>query len=269
MISAGRQRFAVHRAKSPGVVPWRDYGVDGVLESTGIFTRRAALDEYHEAGVPRVLVSGPAPEADFTVVYGVNHAGLAAAHRSVSNASCTTNCLAPLVKVLHEKFILAEAFMTTVHTYTNSQTLLDAPVGRMRRNRAAALNIIPTSTSADHVLEQVYPAARGRVRSLAMRVPAASVSLCDLTARLENPPASAEALHAAFSEAAAGPLRGVLAVEDAPLVSCDFRGNPHSSIVDAGLTQLRGGLAKVVAWYDNEWGYVCRLLDVLRAWPRD
>ncbi len=267
-LSIGGRAIAAHCEKSPREVPWGDYGVDAVLDATGVFNNsREALEGYLEAGAPRVLVSAPAKAADLTVVYGVNHQKISGEHRIVSNASCTTNCLAPVLKVLDETWSVESALMTTVHCYTSGQALVDAPrKGKLRRSRAAALSVVPTTTGAGKAIGLVMPSMKGKIDAIALRVPTASVSLIDLVALVKNPPPDAETLVSALEEAAREELRGVLAVERAELVSVDFKGSPYSSIVDALMCSVCGSQVKVIAWYDNEWGYISRLLDVLRYW---
>lgn len=266
-LSIGGRAIAAHREKSPREVPWGDYGVDAVLDATGVFNNsREALEGFLEAGAQRVLVSAPAKAADLTVVYGVNHKEIRGEHRIVSNASCTTNCLAPVLKVLDETWSVESALMTTVHCYTSGQALVDAPRGKLRRSRAAALSLVPTTTGAGKAIGLVMPSMKGKIDAIAVRVPTASVSLIDLVALVAKPPPDAETLVSAFEEAAREKLRGVLAVERAELVSVDFKGSPYSAIVDAAMCSTCGSQVKVIAWYDNEWGYVARLMDVLRYW---
>jgi glyceraldehyde 3-phosphate dehydrogenase len=266
-LSVGGRTIASHREKTPRDVPWGDYGVDGVLDATGVFhNSREALEGCLEAGARRVLVSAPAKAADLTVVYGVNHKEIRGEHRIVSNASCTTNCLAPVLKVLDETWGVESALMTTVHCYTSGQALVDAPRGKMRRNRAAALSLVPTTTGAGKAIGLVMPSMKGKIDAIAVRVPTATVSLIDLVALVAKPPKDAETLVSALDEAAREKLRGILAVERAELVSVDFKGSTYSSIVDAPMCSTCGSQVKVVAWYDNEWGYVARLMDVMRYW---
>lgn len=257
-------RVQVLSERDPAALPWGRLRAEVVVESTGIFTRRADAAKHLAAGARKVIVSAPAKGEDLTVVMGVNEDRYdPASHHILSNASCTTNCLAPVVKVLHESFGLRKGVMTTVHSYTNDQRLLDLPHSDLRRARAAGLNMIPTSTGAARAVTKVLPELEGRLDGIAVRVPTPNVSLTDLTAFLERP-ASAEAVNAALSEAAEGPLRGVLEVSTEPLVSVDFQGNPHSSIVDAPFTKVVDGDAvKILAWYDNEWGFSCRVRDLI------
>lgn len=261
----GRREFAVLSERDPAALGWGARGVEVVVESTGLFTERAAAARHLEAGARKVIVSAPAKGEDLTVVMGVNEEAYdPAKHHLLSNASCTTNCLAPVVKVLHREFGLEKGVMTTVHSYTNDQRLLDLPHSDLRRARAAGMNLIPTSTGAARAVSRVLPELEGRLDGMAVRVPTPNVSLTDLTAVLSRP-AAAEEVNAALKQAAEGPLRGILQVTEEPLVSVDFMGNPHSSIVDAPFTKVVGGDAvKVLAWYDNEWGFSCRVKDLIR-----
>ena len=262
---AGRREFTVLSERDPAALGWGARGVEVVVESTGLFTKRAAAARHLEAGARKVIVSAPAQGEDLTVVMGVNEEAYdPEAHHLLSNASCTTNCLAPVVKVLHREFGLEKGVMTTVHSYTNDQRLLDLPHSDLRRARAAGVNLIPTSTGAARAVSRVLPELEGRLDGIAVRVPTPNVSLTDLTAVLSRA-ASAEEVNAALTAAAEGPLRGILQVSEEPLVSVDFMGNPHSSIVDAPFTKVVGGDAvKVLAWYDNEWGFSCRVKDLIR-----
>ena len=264
-ISVDGDIFKVLAQKDPGQLPWKDLGVDVVFEGTGRFTKRDDAAKHIAAGAKRVIITAPATKPDVTVVMGVNHESYdAAKHQIVSNASCTTNCLAPVAKVLHESFGIKSAWMTTVHAYTNDQNLLDLPHKDLRRARAAALSIIPTTTGAASAVGEVLPALKGRLDGIAMRVPTPNVSVVDLNAILEKN-ATAEEINAAFKTAADGPLKGILEYVTAPLVSIDFRGNPHSAMLDVAYTKVQdGNFAKVMAWYDNEWGYSSRCVDLLR-----
>jgi glyceraldehyde 3-phosphate dehydrogenase len=264
-ISVDGDSFKVLAQKDPGQLPWKDLGVDIVFEGTGRFTKRDDAAKHIEAGAKRVIITAPATKPDVTVVMGVNHENYdPAKHQIISNASCTTNCLAPVAKVLHESFGIKSAWMTTVHAYTNDQNLLDLPHKDLRRARAAALSIIPTTTGAASAVGEVLPALKGRLDGIAMRVPTPNVSVVDLNAILEKN-ATAEELNAAFKAAADGPLKGILEYVTAPLVSIDFRGNPHSAMLDVAYTKVQdGNFAKVMAWYDNEWGYSNRCVDLLR-----
>ncbi len=264
-ISVDGDSFKVLAQKDPGQLPWKDLGVDVVFEGTGRFTKRDDAAKHITAGAKRVIITAPATKPDVMVVMGVNHESYdPAKHQIISNASCTTNCLAPVAKVLHESFGIKSAWMTTVHAYTNDQNLLDLPHKDLRRARAAALSIIPTTTGAASAVGEVLPALKGRLDGIAMRVPTPNVSVVDLNAILEKN-ATAEELNAAFKTAADGPLKGILEYVTAPLVSIDFRGNPHSAMLDAAYTKVQdGNFAKVMAWYDNEWGYSSRCVDLLR-----
>src|ERR1043165_1899534 len=250
--------------KDPGQLPWKDLGVDIVLESTGRFTDASAARKHIDCGAKKVLISAPAKGEDITIVMGVNDDKYdSAKHTIVSNASCTTNCLVPMVKVVRDNFGFKHGSMVTIHSYTNDQQILDLPHKDLRRARAAALSIIPTTTGAAKATSLVIPEVKGKLDGMAIRVPTPNVSLVDLTARLERK-ATAQEVNEAFRAAAAGPLKGILAVSDEPLVSCDFNGDLHSSTVDAPLTTATGDLVKVMAWYDNEMGYSQRLLDLAR-----
>ena len=264
-IVAGGESFKVLKERDPAKLPWKELGVEIVIESTGLFTKREDATKHLEAGAKKVIISAPAKGEDFTVVMGVNHDKYDPAnHHLISNASCTTNCLAPLVKVLHDEFGLTKGIMTTIHSYTNDQKLLDLPHKDLRRARAAALSMIPTTTGAALAVARVLPELEGRLDGISVRVPTPNVSLTDLTAVLEKD-ASADDVNAAFQKAANGDLKGILAYSEDPLVSADFKGNPHSSIVDAPFTKVVGGnTVKVLSWYDNEWGFSCRVKDLIR-----
>jgi len=262
-IHVAGEALKVLSVKDPSALPWKELGVDIVFESTGRFTDRDAAAKHLAAGAKKVIITAPAKGPDVTLVMGVNADKYdPAKHHIISNASCTTNCLAPVAKVLHEHFGIVRGWMTTVHSYTNDQNLLDLPHKDLRRARAAALSIIPTSTGAASALGEVLPELKGKLDGIAMRVPTANVSVVDLVVQL-NKKTSAEDVNAAFKKAASGSLMGILAVEDAPLVSIDFRGNGHSSIVDSGYTKVMDGdFAKVMSWYDNECGYSSRCVDL-------
>jgi glyceraldehyde 3-phosphate dehydrogenase len=254
----------VFSEKDPARLPWGDHGVDIVIESTGRFTNREDAAKHLDGGAKKVIISAPAKNEDITIVYGVNHEKYdAGSHHVVSNASCTTNCLVPVVKVLLDGFGFRRGQMTTVHSYTNDQQILDLPHKDLRRARAAGVSIIPTTTGAAKATSLVIPELKGKIDGFAMRVPTPNVSIVDLTAELERE-ATAEQINDALRAAAEGAMKGVLAVEEAPLVSVDFMGNPHSAIVDALSTNVVAGLSKVVAWYDNEWGYSTRCIDLAR-----
>ena len=256
-------RFLSH--KDPAELPWKDLGVDLVVESTGLFTDAVkARVHIDKGGARKVIISAPATNQDYTVVMGVNHKGYdPARHNVISNASCTTNCFVPLAKVLHDSFGIERGMMTTIHAYTADQKLQDLPHKDLRRARAAADNIIPTSTGANRAVAEVIPELAGKFAGISFRVPILDVSVVDLTAQLGKS-TTAEDINAAFEEAASGDLRGILAVSHEELVSSDFKSDPHSSIVDAPSTAVLGGdWAKVVSWYDNEWGFSCRMVDLI------
>jgi glyceraldehyde 3-phosphate dehydrogenase len=259
----GREvKFMSH--KDPADLPWKDLGVDVVIESTGLFTDATkARVHIDKGGARKVIISAPATNQDYTVVMGVNHKGYdSRKHSVVSNASCTTNCFVPLAKVLHDSFGIERGMMTTIHAYTADQKLQDLLHKDLRRARAAADNIIPTSTGANRAVAEVLPELAGKFAGMAFRVPILDVSVVDLTVQLGRA-TTAEEINAAFDEAASGELRGILAVSHEELVSSDFMHNPHSSIVDAPATLILGGeWAKVVSWYDNEWGFSCRMVDL-------
>jgi glyceraldehyde 3-phosphate dehydrogenase len=239
--------------------------VDVVFESTGIFTDRDSAAKHLTAGAKKVVITAPAKKPDITMVLGVNDGTYdAGKHQIISNASCTTNCLAPIAKVLHESFVIKKGWMTTVHSYTNDQQLLDLPHKDLRRARAAALSIIPTTTGAALAVGEVLPELKGKLDGIAMRVPTPNVSVVDLAVMVDKK-TSKEEVNAAFKTAADGPLKGILQYVEAPLVSIDFRGNDHSSILDAPYTSVMDGdFVKVLSWYDNEWGYSSRCVDLLR-----
>jgi glyceraldehyde 3-phosphate dehydrogenase len=250
--------------RDPSKIRWSDYGVEVVIESTGLFTEGPKAAAHFEGGAKKVIISAPAKGEDITIVLGVNEDKYdPAKHRVLSNASCTTNCIAPVVKVLHQNFGVSKGLMTTVHAYTNDQRILDMFHKDLRRARSAALNIVPTTTGAARAVTLVIPELQGKLHGMALRIPVPTVSLCDFVADLEKE-ATADELNQAFRAAAEGPLKGILEYCDEPLVSTDFRGNPASSIVDAASTMVLGGnMVKVLAWYDNEWGYSCRLGDLI------
>jgi glyceraldehyde 3-phosphate dehydrogenase len=264
-ISVDGDDFKVLSIKDPAQLPWRDLGVDVVFESTGKFTKREDVEKHLAAGAKKVIVTAPAKGPDATLVVGVNEEKYdPSKHRIISNASCTTNCLAPFAKVLHDRFGIRKGWMTTIHAYTNDQNLLDLPHRDLRRARAAALSIIPTTTGAASALGEVIPELKGRLDGIAMRVPTPNVSVVDLAVIVDRK-TTAEEVNAAFREAAEGRLKGILGVSDVPLVSIDFRGDSRSSIVDAPYTKvLDGDFVKVLSWYDNEWGYSCRCIDLVR-----
>jgi glyceraldehyde 3-phosphate dehydrogenase (phosphorylating) len=264
-ITVNKDEFQVLSVKDPAQLPWKDLGVDFVFESTGLFTDRDAAAKHLTAGAKKVVITAPAKKPDITVVLGVNADRYEPSkHHIISNASCTTNCLAPVAKVLHETFGIRKGWMTTVHSYTNDQNLLDLPHKDLRRARAAAMSIIPTTTGAATAVGEVLPELKGRLDGIAMRVPTPNVSVVDLAAVVERK-TSAEEVNAAFKAAADGTLKGILEYVTSPLVSIDFRGNPHSSSLDAQYTSVMDGdFVKVLSWYDNEWGYSSRCVDLLR-----
>ncbi|MGC6426748.1 MAG: type I glyceraldehyde-3-phosphate dehydrogenase [Akkermansiaceae bacterium] len=250
--------------RDPAALPWAEWNVDVVLESTGFFTDRAGAQKHIDAGAKKVLISAPASDPDLTMCLGINdNLYDAEKHNIVSNASCTTNCLAPLAKVLNDKWGLKRGFMSTIHSYTGDQRLLDTPHGDLRRARAAAVNIVPSSTGAARAIGLVIPELNGKLNGGAFRVPTPTGSLTDLVAELDSD-VTAEEVNAAFKEAADGPLKGVLKYSEDPLVLQDIVGDPHSSVYDAGLTTvIEGNMVKVCSWYDNEWGYSNRAADAL------
>ncbi len=250
--------------KDPAELPWKDLKIDVAIESTGLFLDKANAGKHMAAGAKKVVISAPAKDPDATFVIGVNeHTYDPAKHHIVSNASCTTNCLAPMAKVLHENFGIVHGLMNTIHSYTNDQKLLDLPHKDLRRARAAALSIIPTSTGAAKAVSLVLPELKGKLDGMSLRVPTPNVSVVDLVCEVSKKTTAAD-VNAALKEAANGKLKGILQFEESPLVSIDFKGNPHSSIVDAALTSvMEGTMVKVISWYDNEWGYSCRLRDLI------
>ena len=257
------KKVKVVAERDPGKIPWKDLGVDIVVESTGLFTDAEKASAHLKGGAKKVIISAPSKGEDFMVVLGVNEDKYdPAKHTIISNASCTTNCIAPVVKVLHQSFGVSRGLMSTIHSYTNDQRILDMFHSDLRRARTAAQNIIPTTTGAAKAVTQVMPELQGRIHGMAFRVPTPTVSLCDLVADLERE-ASVEEINSAFRAAADGELKGILEYCDEPLVSMDFKGNPASSILDSMSTMIIGGnMVKVLSWYDNEWGYSCRLADL-------
>jgi glyceraldehyde 3-phosphate dehydrogenase len=254
----------VFAEKDPAALPWGDLGVDIVIESTGRFTSKADAEKHIQGGAKKVIISAPAKNEDITIVLGVNQDKYDPAnHHVVSNASCTTNCLAPVVKVLLDEFGFRRGLMTTVHAYTNDQNILDLPHKDLRRARAAGMSIIPTTTGAAKATSLVIPEVKGKIDGVAFRVPTPDVSVVDLTAELEKE-VTAQQVNDALRAASEGRMKGILGYEETELVSIDFTGNPHSSIVDAPSTSVLDGLVKVIAWYDNEWGYSCRCVDLAR-----
>jgi glyceraldehyde 3-phosphate dehydrogenase len=249
--------------RDPAKLPWRDLGVQVVIESTGVFTEGPKAAAHIQAGAKKVLISAPAKQEDITIVLGVNEASYdPKKHHIISNASCTTNCLAPVAKIVNDRFGIVRGFMTTIHAYTGDQRLLDVGHRDLRRARAAAMNIVPTSTGAARAIGAVIPELTGKLDAFAIRVPTSTVSLIDLTVEVERETTTDE-LRGVFNEAAEGQLKGILGYSEEPLVSVDFKGDSRSSIVDAEYTQVMlGKMVKVVAWYDNEWGYSVRLVDL-------
>ena len=264
IVVDGRE-IRVLQVSDPATLPWKELGVDIVIESTGRFTEADKARAHLDAGAKKVLISAPAKKEDVTIVLGVNDDAYdPAKHHIISNASCTTNCLAPAAKVVHDGWTIKRGLMNTIHSYTNDQKILDVAHKDPRRARAAALNIIPTTTGAAKALALVIPDLKGKFDGFSLRVPTPTVSVVDFTAELERD-ASVEELNAAFRAAAAGPMKGILGVCDEPLVSSDFRGDARSSIIDAASTMSLGGsFVKVIAWYDNEWGYSCRVADLVK-----
>ncbi|HEY7286562.1 MAG TPA: type I glyceraldehyde-3-phosphate dehydrogenase [Vicinamibacterales bacterium] len=264
-IAVDGDTFKVLSLRDPAQLPWKELGVDVVFESTGLFTNRDAAAKHTAAGAKKVVITAPAKGPDITIVLGVNDDKYdPAKHQIISNASCTTNCLAPLAKVLHQSFGIKNGWMTTIHSYTNDQQLLDLPHKDLRRARAAALSMIPTTTGAASAVGEVLPELKGKLDGFAMRVPTPNVSVVDLAAML-NKTTSADDVNAALKAAAEGSLKGILAYSTEELVSIDFKGNANSSIVDAAYTKVMdGNFVKVLSWYDNEWGYSNRCVDLLR-----
>jgi len=263
-ITIGDKKIKVFATKDPAQIDWNSLGAEVVVESTGFFTDAKDASKHLHGSVKKVIISAPAKNEDVTIVLGVNDGAYdPAKHNIISNASCTTNCLAPVVKVLHDTFGILKGSMTTIHSYTNDQKVLDYPHKDLRRARAAALNMIPTTTGAAKAIGLVMPALKGKLDGYSMRVPTPDVSVVDLVALLAKP-TTAEAVNAALKAAAEGPMKGILAYTEDPVVSTDMLHNPNSSIVDGGMTKvLDGDLLKVISWYDNEWGYSCRVIDLI------
>jgi glyceraldehyde 3-phosphate dehydrogenase len=261
-ISVDGKILKVLTERDPKALPWGALGVDLVIESTGIFTDRDKAAMHLEGGAPLVIVSAPSNGADATIVYGVNHNDFKrGTHKVISNASCTTNCFVPMVKVLDDAFGVENGLMTTIHAYTGDQSLVDGPHSDLRRARGAAINIVPTSTGAARATSLVLESMKGKLDGTSLRVPVPTGSITDFVANLKKP-ASVDEINAAFKSAAAGPLKGILEYTDAPIVSSDIVTNPHSCIFDSDLTMSMGSLVKVLGWYDNEWGYSNRLVDL-------
>jgi glyceraldehyde 3-phosphate dehydrogenase len=263
-IRVGDQKIEFVSVKDPAELPWGDLGVDVAIESTGLFTKRDAAEKHLEAGAKKVVISAPATDPDLTVVLGVNDREYdPEQHHIVSNASCTTNCVAPVAKLLHEAYGIERGFMTTIHAYTNDQRTLDLPHKDLRRARAAAINLIPTSTGAARAIGVVMPELKGKVDGMSMRAPVPTGSIVDLVVQVEKE-TSKDAVNELFrAKADAGDLAGILLYTDEPIVSSDIVHSPYSSIFDSDLTMVNGNLVKVFAWYDNEWGYSCRLVDLV------
>jgi glyceraldehyde 3-phosphate dehydrogenase (phosphorylating) len=258
------KKITVLAEREPAKIPWKDYGVDIVIESTGLFTQASKAAAHLQGGAKKVIISAPAQEEDISIVLGVNEGQYdPAKHRIISNGSCTTNCIAPVIKVLHQNFSIVHGLMTTVHSYTNDQKILDVFHRDLRRARSAGTNIIPTTTGAARVVGVVIPELQGKLHGISLRVPTPVVSIVDFVADLKKK-VSAEEINTAFRKAADGELKGILEYCDQPLVSSDFKGNPASAIFDALSTMvIDGNMIKVLAWYDNEWGYSCRLADLV------
>jgi glyceraldehyde 3-phosphate dehydrogenase len=263
-ITVNGKSIRVFKTKDPADLDWSSLGIEVVVESTGLFTKAEDAKKHLKGTVKKVIITAPAKGEDITIVLGVNeHAYDPAKHHIISNASCTTNCLAPAAKVVHENFKILKGSMTTIHAYTNDQRILDLPHKDLRRARAAALSMIPTTTGAAKAIGLVIPELKGKLDGYAMRVPTPDVSVVDLVSLVEKP-TTAEEVNAALKKAAEGPMKGILQFVEEELVSKDFTGNPHSSMVDAGFTKvIDGNLVKVIAWYDNEWGYSCRVRDLI------
>lgn len=257
------KKIPLFSKRDPSELPWKDLNIDIVIESTGVFTDRDGAEKHITAGAKRVIISAPAKNPDATFVLGVNDGNFdPKKHFIISNASCTTNCLAPFAKILDEMFGIERGFMTTIHAYTNDQKILDLPHKDLRRARAAGLSLIPTSTGAAKAIGEVLPHLAGKLNGVAVRAPTPTVSVVDLVCAVKKAPKDATEVNNAFKKAAEGPMKGILAVEDQPLVSVDFKHNPNSSIIDSGLTMVSGNMVKVFSWYDNEWGYSVRTIEL-------
>lgn len=263
IVVDGRE-IRVYAEKNPADLPWKSLGVDYVVESTGIFTSKEKAEAHIKAGAKKVIISAPGKNEDITIVMGVNEGNYdPASHHVVSNASCTTNCLAPVAKVIVDNFGLVKGFMTTIHSYTNDQRILDLPHSDLRRARAAAMSMIPTTTGAAKAVSLVIPQVKGKLDGVAVRVPTPNVSVVDFVCQVEKN-TTTEEVNATLKAAAEGPMKGILSFCQEPLVSIDFMGNSHSSIVDADNTKVMdGNLVKIFSWYDNEWGYSCRCVDLI------
>jgi glyceraldehyde 3-phosphate dehydrogenase len=263
VMRAAGEEIRMLSERDPAALPWAELGVDVVLESTGIFTDREGAQKHLDAGAKKVVISAPATDPDITVVLGVNDDAYdPAAHDIISNASCTTNCVAPMAKILHEHGVIESGFMTTIHAYTNDQVILDFPHRDLRRARAAAINLIPTSTGAAKAIGIVLPELQGKVDGISVRAPVATGSLTDLVVSLGRE-TSVDDVNGAFRRASEAALAGILQYSEDPIVSTDVNGNPYSCIFDSKLTMVHGATVKVFGWYDNEWGYSCRLVDLI------
>ncbi len=263
-VRAGGEEIRWFSERDPGAIPWGDLGVDVVLESTGFFTKREGAQKHLDAGAKKVVISAPATEPDVTLVLGVNDDQYDRdAHHIVSNASCTTNCVAPMAKVLHDAFGIEQGFMTTIHAYTNDQRVLDLPHEDIRRARAAAINLIPTSTGAARAIGLVLPELKGKIDGMSMRAPVPTGSVTDLVCRVGRETSVDEVKEAFRTAASSGPLEGYLQYTEDPIVSTDIQRSPYSCIFDSQLTMVSGNMVKVFGWYDNEWGYSCRLVDLV------
>jgi glyceraldehyde 3-phosphate dehydrogenase len=261
VVDGKEMKVLAHR--DPAELPWADLGIDVAIESTGIFTKREGAQKHLDAGAKKVVISAPATDPDVTVVLGVNDGDYdAAQHHIISNASCTTNCVAPMAKILNDAFTVEQGFMTTIHAYTNDQRILDLPHEDLRRARAAAINLIPTSTGAARAIGLVLPQLKGKVDGMSMRAPVPTGSIVDFVVRVSRE-TSVEEVNAAFRAAADGPMKGILQYSEDPLVSSDIQQSPYSCIFDSELTMVTGTMVKVFGWYDNEWGYSCRLVDLV------
>jgi glyceraldehyde 3-phosphate dehydrogenase len=263
-ISVGGREIKLLSERDPAELPWADLGVDVAIESTGLFTNRPDAEKHLQAGAKKVVISAPATDPDMTIVLGVNDGEYdPEQHHILSNASCTTNCVAPVAKVLHEAYAIERGFMTTIHAYTNDQHILDLPHKDLRRARAAAINLIPTSTGAARAIGVVMPELKGKVDGMSMRAPVPTGSVVDLVVQLGSEPTVEEVNELFRSQADTGDLEGILQYTDEPIVSTDIVHSSYSSIFDSGLTMANGNLVKVFSWYDNEWGYSCRLVDLV------
>jgi len=263
-ISVGGRELKILAERDPASLPWNDLGVDVVIESTGLFTKREGAEKHLEGGASKVVISAPATDPDVTVVLGVNEEVYdPESHHIISNASCTTNCVAPLAKVVHDELTIEQGFMTTIHAYTNDQQILDLPHKDLRRARAAAINLIPTSTGAARAIGIVMPDLQGKLDGMSMRAPVPTGSIVDLVCRVGRETSVDEVKELFRSKADTGPLEGILRYSDEPLVSTDIQHSSYSSIFDSELTMVNGNMVKVFGWYDNEWGYSCRLVDLV------